>query len=143
VNEPDTLPFLMTMFDMFAAPVTLNAGGMVQLVGLLPAGEVQDIFKLPATGAGSATPLKMVAHLLAEPGMLKVSLPVMLPKATKPAVPMQGLAELPRVAFTMSVSVFAVPPFMRAGEKLTTPFHTPPAGLHFTVPGWFTGFDTA
>ncbi len=145
VNEPATAPFFTTMSARLAAPVTLKAGGLfVQLVGLKPAGVVQVILNLePAAGAGSVTPLKMVAQLLAVPGMLNVSVPLMVPSATMPAVVTHELPVLPRVAFTVNVSVLAVPPFMSGGAKVITPLQTPPAGLHVTWPGMLVGLETA
>jgi hypothetical protein len=145
VKEPATLPFFTTMSDMFKAPVTLNAGlgTCVHGVGLWPAGDVQVIFNLPGLGAGSATPLKMVAQLLADPEMLNVRLPAIVPSATKPPVVMHGLAVLPRTALMTKVSVLAVPPFISGGLKLIVPFHTPPEGLQVTWPGRFVGFETA
>ena len=144
VKEPDTVPRFTTMSAMFAAPVTLKVGAFVQLVGLEPAGVVQVILNLEAAaGAGSVTPLKMVAQLLALPGMLKVSVPAMAPRAGKPGVVTHGLAVFPSVACTVSFSVFVVPPFMSGGVKVTAPFQVPPAGLHVTLPGWLIGLDTA
>ena len=86
VKEPATVPFFTVMLLKAAEPVTENADGCVHLVGLLPAGVVQVILNFP-TGAGSATPLKMVAQLLALPAMLNVSFPAMLPRAAIPVVP--------------------------------------------------------
>ncbi|MGO9341262.1 MAG: hypothetical protein ACLP6E_01895 [Acidimicrobiales bacterium] len=132
------------MPDEFAAPVTLNAVGCFQFVGLYPAGVVQVILNLEAAaGAGSITPLKIVAQLLALPGMLKVSDPEMTPRATMPVVVTHELAVFPRVAFTVNVSVLAVPPFMRGGAKVTAPLQTPPAGLQVTLPGRLVGFEAA
>jgi hypothetical protein len=143
VKEPPTLPFFTTMSDMFKAPVTLKEGNCVQGVGLWPAGDVQVIFNFPGLGAGSVTPLKTEAQLFADPGMLNVSFPAIVPRATKPPVVMHGLAVLPRTALMVKVSVLAVPPFISGGLKLIVPFQTPPEGLQVTVPGRFVGFESA
>ena len=108
-------------------------------MGLPPAGVVQVILNFPGVGAGRAVPLKMVAQLLADPGMLNVSVPAMLPSAMVPAVVTHGLPVLPREAFTTIFSVFAVPPFMSGGEKAMIPLQTPSDGLHVTCPGRLTG----
>jgi hypothetical protein len=131
------------MSARLAAPVTLKCGEFVHLVGLPPVGEVQVILNLPPVGAGSVTPLKMVAQLLALPGMLNLSFPAIVPRAMEPAVVMHGLAVFPRVALTVKISVLAVPPFMSGGVKVMAPLHTPSEGLHVTVPGKLTGFETA
>ena len=131
-----TVPFFTVISAKVAAPVTLNADGCVHLVGLLPAGVVQAILNLPV-GAGSVTPLNMVAQLLALPAMLNVSFPLMLPRTTMPVLAMHGLPVLPSSALTTNVSVFAVPPLKSGGVKVMVPFHTPPAGLHVTLPGMF------
>jgi hypothetical protein len=143
VKEPATAPLFTTMSARLAAPVTKKVGAFVHLVGLPPAGVVQIILNLPPVGAGSVTPLKMVAQLLALPGMLNLSFPAMDPMATKPAVPTHGLAVFPSAALTVKTSVFAVPPFISGGAKVITPLQTPPDGLHVTVPGRLTGFEAA
>jgi hypothetical protein len=139
VNEPATFAFLTTMFAMLAAPLTLNAGAWVHNVGFPPDGVVQIIFKLPGAGAGRAEPLNIVAQLLADPAMLNLSVPEIVPRAMVPEVVIHGLAELPRAALTTIVSVLAVPPFMRAGVNRMTPFQAPLVALHLTVPGKLTG----
>lgn len=143
--DPVTFPPLIVMLFKPAEPVTTNGGSCFQMVGLLPGGVLQRIWnlELTPTGAGSAAPLKMVAQLFALPGMLNLSFPEIDPRATVPAVVTHGLAELPRVAFITNFSLLAVPPLMRGGTNLIVPVQTPLAGLHVTVPGWFTGFEIA
>ncbi|MGO9342910.1 MAG: hypothetical protein ACLP6E_10385 [Acidimicrobiales bacterium] len=143
MKEPATVPLFTTMSARVAAPVTEKAGAFVHLVGLPPAGVVQVILNLPPVGAGSVTPLKMVAQLLALPGMLNLSFPTMVPSAGKPGVVTHGLAVFPSVAWTVKISVLAVPPFISGGEKVIAPFHTPPEGLQVTLPGRLTGFEEA
>ncbi len=138
------MPFVMTMCARVAAPVTLKADGCFQLVGLLPAGAVHVNLNLSlAAGAGSTEPLKTVAHLFALPAMLNLSDPTIEPNAIVPALVTHGLAVLPSAAFTVMVSTLAAPVFLSGGEKVIAPFHTPSAGLHVTVPGWFTGNTVA
>jgi hypothetical protein len=69
--------------------------------------------------------------------------PLIVPRATVPAVVTHGLAELPRVALMTNFSLLAVPPFMRGGTNRIVPVQTPWAGLHVTWPGWLTPFETA
>jgi hypothetical protein len=73
--------------------------------------------------------------LFAVPGSTILIFPTIAPRATKPAVVTHALAVFPSVAFTTIFSLFALPPFMRGGLKVTLPFQTPPDGLHVTVPG--------
>jgi hypothetical protein len=137
-------PFVITICASVAAPVTLKPAGCVQLVGLLPAGVDQVNLNLPvAAGAGSTEPLKIVAQLFALPAMVNFSDPAIEPRAIVPALVIQGLAVLPRTALTVMVSALAVPPFMSGGEKVITPFHTPPVGVQVTVPGRLTGNTVA
>ena len=99
VKEPVTVPFLIVILVIPIAPLTEKFEGCFQMVFALPGGVVHCILSCdPAAGAGSDAPLKMVAQLLAEPAILNRSAPVITPDAAMPAVPMQGLAELPRVA---------------------------------------------
>ncbi len=133
-KDPVTVPFLMVILFIAAAPLKLKFEGCFQGVGVLPLGVVQVILNMdPATGAGSAEPLKMVAQLLA-PAKLKPSDPVIAPATAMPVVATHGLAELPRVALTTTFSAVAVPPFKSAGENWMVPLQTPLAGLHETVP---------
>lgn len=136
-KEPATVPFFTVILVKAAAPVTENADAWVHLVGLLLTGEVQVILNFP-TGAGSAMPLKIVAQLFALPGMLNVSLPAMAPRTWRCVVVTHGFVVLPKAALTIIVSVLAVPPFMRGGVKLISPFHAPCVALHLTLPGRFT-----
>src|SRR5580692_7201206 len=101
----------------------------------MPPGEDQVILNLPGVGAGRAVPLKIVAQSLADPAMLKVMVPAMLPSAITPVLVTHGLPVLPSTAFTVIFSVLAVPPFMSGGEKTMTPFQTPLDGVQVTVPG--------
>jgi hypothetical protein len=133
-KEPVTVPLVMVILLMAAAPTKLKFEGCFQVVGVLPAGVVQVILNLdPATGAGSADPLNTAAQLFA-PVKLKPRFPVIAPATAMPVVVMHGLAELPRVALTTIFSPVAVPPLTSGGENWIVPFQTPLAGLHFTVP---------
>ena len=69
--DPFTFPPLIVMSFRPAEPVTTNGGSCFQFVGLLPAGVLHKIWnlELTPTGVGSGAPLKMVAQLLALPGM--------------------------------------------------------------------------
>jgi hypothetical protein len=136
-KEPVTVPLVMVILVMAAAPTKLKFEGCFQVVGVAPDGVVQVILNLePVTGAGRADPLKMVAQLFA-PVILKPSPPVTAP-ITGPmlaAEGMHGLAVLPRVALTTIFSTVADPPLKSGGVNWIVPFQTPPAELHFTVPG--------
>ena len=136
-KEPVTVPFVMVILVMAAAPTKLKFEGCFQVVAVAPDGVVQVILNLdPVTGAGRADPLKMVAQLFA-PVMLKPSPPVTAP-ITGPTLAtegMHGLAELPRVALTTIFSTVADPPLKSGGVNWIVPFQTPPPELHFTVPG--------
>jgi hypothetical protein len=148
VNEPLAVPPVIEMLVNAAAPVTTKFAGCFHLVGVLPEGVVHLILNIGGAdvvlvGVGRAVPLKIVAQLLAVPGMWNFTCPAIAPMATKPPVVTHGLDVLPRMAFTLISSWLEVPPFLRAGEKSTIPFQTPPAVLHVTWPGRITGFVTA
>src|SRR3984957_10198397 len=85
----------------------------------------------------------MVAQSLAVPGMLNVSVPAMLPMATKPALVVHGLPVFPRAAWVVIFSVLELPPFISGGLNAIWPFHGQPEGSQVTVPRSFTGFDPA
>jgi hypothetical protein len=147
-NESLAVPPFIVMLVIAAAPVTTKFAGCFHLVGALPEGTVHLILNLGGAavvlvGVGRAKPLKMVAQLLAVPGMWNLSCPPITPIAKNPPDVTQELAVLPRVALTISSSLFAVPPFLIGGLNVTMPFQTPPAVLHVTVPSRVTGFVTA
>jgi len=142
-KDPVTVAPLMVMLFRPAEPVTPNGPGGIHVVGE-PAGVVQCNLNLEggAMGAGSATPLKMVAQLLAVPGSLTSSLPTILPICGVPKPVRHGLVVLPNRAAILIFSMLAVPPLKRGGEKMILPAHTPFAALHVTLPG-STGFVRA
>ncbi len=116
-KEPVTVPLVMVILDMVAAPTKVKFEGCFQMVAVAPDGVVQVILNLdPVIGAGRADPLKTVAQLFA-PVILKPIPPVMAP-ITGPTLAtegMHGLVVLPRLALTTIFSTVAAPPLKSGG----------------------------
>lgn len=110
-NEPTTLPPVMARVDGAPrVPMTEKRGSFFQTLGA--PGAIQVILSLEAGTGTREPPPKTLAQSLA-PAATNLSFPAMVPSSTVPAKVPQGAPVFPKVALTLKISEWAVPPVVR------------------------------